>query len=245
MTLVIALSSGDDAPPPGTTDVTGPAERVLNTVRSLDPETGEVLRSIGGIVYKGEVLRVGGFAAGEGGVWVANFANVQHVDPITETIRRTIPVDSAFLSPLVAFRTVWVATDRSVERINPATDELLRATRLTPTSGIALDPSIAAGEGNVWVALEKTLYRIDPATGEVGDEYPLEDSTAIAVGEGAVWVIGKLNGTSRRSIRRPGRPSRPPPFPATSMRWPRAVAGSGSSTRPWARSRSSTPPRSP
>ena len=191
--LAFALSSGDgDAPPPAGPLATG---SVVNTVQNIDPETGEVLQAIGDIVYKPENLRVGGLAAGEGGVWVANFANVQHVDPLSATTRATVPIDAPFLSPVVAFRTVWVATGDSVERINPATDELLRPIRLSAIGGIALPAIVAAGEGAVWAALDKTLYRIDPVANEIAAEIALAGSNGVAVGEGAVWVIDKLSGS--------------------------------------------------
>lgn len=190
--LALALSSGGDgarAPGPA------PTGSLTNAVQRIDPETGEVIQSIGGIVYKQENLRIGGFAAGEGGLWVANFANVQHVDPVSATVRGTVHIDSPFLSPIVAFRTVWVATDDAVDRINPATDQLLRPIELTPITGIAVPPYIAAGEGAVWVVLDTTLTKIDPATNEIVGETPVPGSTGIAVGEGAVWVIDKLSGS--------------------------------------------------
>lgn len=113
---------------------------------------------------------MGGFAAGEGGLWVANFANVQHVDPVSATVRGTVHIDSPFLSPVVAFRTVWVATDDAVERIDPATDGLLRPIELTQPAGIAPPPYIAAGEGAVWVVLDATLSRIDPVSNAIVKE---------------------------------------------------------------------------
>jgi YVTN family beta-propeller protein len=165
-------------------------------VQRIDPDTGEVMQSIGGINQKAENLRVSGFAAGEGGLWVTNFANLQHVDPVSGTVRANVSIQSPFLTPIVAFRTVWIATDDAVERINPATDELLRPIGLEQLSGIAIPPYIAAGEGAVWVVLDKVLSQIDPATNEIVHETtPVPGSTGIAVGEGAVWVIDKLTGS--------------------------------------------------
>jgi YVTN family beta-propeller protein len=191
--LALALSSGDDGTPPSGPAATG---SLTNVVQRIDPGTGEVMQSIGGINQKAENLRVSGFAAGEGGLWVTNFANLQHVDPVSGTVRANVSIQSPFLTPIVAFRIVWIATDDAVERINPATDELLRSVGLEQLSGIAVPPYIAAGEGAVWVVLDKVLSQIDPATNEIVHETtPVPGSTGIAVGEGAVWVIDKLTGS--------------------------------------------------
>jgi hypothetical protein len=167
--LALARSSDGDGArvtgSPGTGSLT-------NAVQSIDPETGEVLQTIGGIVYKTEVSRIGGFAAGEGGVWVANFANVH---PPSATVRAHVLVNSPFLTPIVAFRTVWIATDRQIERINPATDELLRPIDLRPIEGIPIPSYIAAGSGSVWVAQGEILYRIDPTRNEISREIPIGD----------------------------------------------------------------------
>ena len=191
--LALALSSGDDGTRPSGPSATG---YLTNVVQRIDPDTGEVMQSIGGIVQKAENLRVSGFAAGEGGLWVTNFANLQHVDPVSGTVRANVPIQSPFLTPVVAFRIVWIATDDAVERVNPATDELLRPIGLDQIAGIAIPPYIAAGEGAVWVVLDKVLSQIDPATNEIVHETtPVPGSTGIAVGEGAVWVIDKLTGS--------------------------------------------------
>jgi streptogramin lyase len=191
--LALALSSGDDGTPPSGPAATG---SLTNAVQRIDPDTGEVMQSIGGINQKAENLRVSGFAAGEGGLWVTNFANLQHVDPVSGTVRANVSIQSPFLTPIVAFRIVWIATDDAVERVNPATDELLRPIGLEQLSGIAIPPFIAAGEGAVWVVLDKVLSQIDPATNEIVHETtPVPGSTGIAVGEGAVWVIDKLTGS--------------------------------------------------
>ncbi len=188
--LALARTSNDDG-----AHATGPAVpgSLTNAVQSIDPETGEVLQTIGGIVYLTEVNRIGGFAAGEGGVWVANFASVQHVDPVSANVRSFVQVDSPFLRPIVAFRTVWIATDRDIERINPATDELLRPIDLRPIGGIPIPSYIAAGSGAVWVAQGEILYRIDPTTNEISREIRIEGSSGLAAGEDGVWVIDDLS----------------------------------------------------
>ena len=76
-----------------------------------------------------EVLRIGGFAAREGGVCVANFANAQHVDLGLRDVR--VHIDSPFLTPLVAFRTVWVGTDFTV--VDARTLDVLGTVRVGTT----------------------------------------------------------------------------------------------------------------
>jgi predicted Ser/Thr protein kinase len=59
--LALARSSDGDG-----AQATGPAVTgsLTNAVQSIDPETGEVLQTIGGIVYKTEINRIGGVRGG-------------------------------------------------------------------------------------------------------------------------------------------------------------------------------------
>ena len=193
--LALALSSGDDGTPrsgPAATGTTGPT-----SCKNEFPDTGEVMQSIGGIIQKAENTRVSGFAAGEGGLWVTNFANLQHVDPVSGTVRANVPIQSPFLTPVVASGRSKSATDDAVERINPATDELLRSIGLEQVGGDRPVPSPTslrgrARSGSCWtrccprsIRQQRDRPRDDPVPG----------STGIAVGEGAVWVIDKLTGS--------------------------------------------------
>ena len=176
----------------------------LGSVAQLDPETGEIVQAVPGISYARAELQTGGLAAGEGGVWVGSPANIQHVDPVTGTLRRTITIQSfAATVPVVGFRTVWVDTGLMVERINPATDDVLRPVPYGHGEQ-AFVTWIALGGGAVWTASQNSVYQIDPVENRVVREISVPGSTGIGVGAGAVWVIDDLSSELTRIDPRTG-----------------------------------------
>jgi class 3 adenylate cyclase/streptogramin lyase len=98
----------------------------------------------------------------------------------------------------------WVAGENSVTRIDPRTGGTATTAPLgepTPEPDLTrANVSVAAGAGSVWFASVdgSSVWKIDPASGasagtiEVG-----RGPSAIAVGEGAVWVAAK-DGTVTR-----------------------------------------------
>jgi outer membrane protein assembly factor BamB/predicted Ser/Thr protein kinase len=188
-------SSGDGAD--GTN--TGSTAAGHSVVR-LDPETGNVVQTVGGLSVRLEPYFTNGLAVGEGGVWVGSVPNVVHVDPITGTIRATISVAGrpgvgGITLPAVAFRTVWVSTGPILERINPATDELLPPISLVPQEATSPGRTwIATGEERVWVAGPTLVVEVDPIGGLVVRRIDVTGVTGLAVGEGSVWVIDDLSG---------------------------------------------------
>ena len=155
----------------------------------LDPDSGAIVRSIGGVNYRDQPVITGDLAAGEGGVWFGDPPQVEHVDPVTDTVRRSISLQSPMTILGIGFRTVWVSIPGVVERINPATDELLRPVRLADPQGITSIAELAIGEDAVWVTADQTLYRIDPVAARVAGRTAISGSTGLAVGEGSVWVV--------------------------------------------------------
>jgi Protein kinase domain len=172
----------------------GAAPDVDQAAVRLDPETGAIEQSIGGFTYREQALNIGDLAAGEGGVWVGSPPVLEHLDPVTETLRETISLQSPFAIVAVGFRTVWVSTPGEIQRINPATDERLRPVRLRTPQGITSIAELAIGEDAVWVTADRTLYRVDPVTGRVVDRIAVTGSTGLAVGEGSVWVADDFTG---------------------------------------------------
>ncbi len=235
--------NGRDGAEPGPT---APSADTSAALVRLDPETGEVLATFGGLPNLDLTsIRTEGLAVGEGGVWVGVPPNLVHVDPNRGTIESTIVLQSFSVLPLVGFRTIWVAAATGVERINPATDEVLRPIRLRTQQGIATGGSIAIGEGAVWVGDDQALYRIDPATSRVTREIPLAGTTALAVGEDAVWAINELTGELTSFDPATGEPRGPSGSPAAWTTWSRAGARSGCWTKRSGPSRSSIPRRCP
>jgi virginiamycin B lyase len=135
------------------------------TVSRIDPHTAAVTQPL---------QRVGDVrAAGGGALWgtyanSAEDAGVQRIDPVTGQVVATIRIPNGVL---IAFGlgTLWVAQDA---------------------------PTITSGGNEPVKVRPGKLYRIDPATNRVlGRPVPLPGiaPSALAVGEGAVWV-GELDG---------------------------------------------------
>jgi len=158
-----------------------------------------------------------GFAAGEGGVWLGNRPNVEHIDPVTGTLRASIDVPSFFLNLAIGFRTVWVAggAPNYLGRINPATDTLLRPVRVGASHGISKALLVAVSEGAVWVASGNQVLQVDPISNQVVRRINTGSADGIAADDRRVWVIDQLagrlteidaaSGTIVRSIDVPGR----------------------------------------
>jgi YVTN family beta-propeller protein len=128
-----------------------------------------------------------------GGVWIGNPPFVDHVDPLTETIRARIHVGGGYAATAVGFRTVWVSVGDELDRINPATDEVLRPIPLSGSSAPFFSTWIAVGEGSVWAMTDVMVYEVDPVQGRVARTID-QNGNGIAVGEGAVWVVDNLAG---------------------------------------------------
>jgi virginiamycin B lyase len=144
-------------------------------------------------------------------VWVTSRFTVSRIDPhsgaVTQPLHRVSDVRA------VGGGALWgtyanSAADAGVQRIDPVTGQVVATIRIP--NGVL----IAFGLGTLWVAQDASsitsggnepaktkpgkLYRIDPATNRVlGRPVPLPGiaPTALAVGEGAVWV-GELDGTT-------------------------------------------------
>jgi len=114
-----------------------------------------------------------GLAVGEGAVWVTNRVDgtVSRIDPVSGEVTDTIYIGNYFPGP------------------------------------------VTVGEGAVWVVnrlCDGTVSRIDPVSGEVTDTIPVGQqrygdnveleicAAGLAVGEGAVWVTNRVDGTVSR-----------------------------------------------
>jgi streptogramin lyase/predicted Ser/Thr protein kinase len=168
---------------------------VPDTAIRIDPETGEVVQSITGFDVESLGPRDGGFAAGEGGVWVGSPPNVYHLDPVTSSVRASVTVGGVYSFPAVGFRAIWVANEHALAQVNPATDEILGTVALTSQEAVFSAPDVDAAEGAVWVLQENLLFRIDPISGRIDRQVDLGGTTGMGVGEGGVWVIDGLAGT--------------------------------------------------
>jgi outer membrane protein assembly factor BamB len=120
---------------------------------------------------------------------------VNHLDPVTGTVRRSVRIVFPSGKMAVGFRTVWVAVGNEVKRVNPATDELLRTVHLEDPQGIVGAGEIAVGEGSIWATTDGALYRIDPFTGRVIGSTEITGSTGMTAADGTVWIVDDFSGT--------------------------------------------------
>lgn len=153
----------------------------------------------------------GAIRYGQDAIWVTSRFTVSRIDPhtgaVTQPLRRVGDVRA------VGAGALWgtyanSAADAGVQRVDPVTGQVVASIRIP--NGVL----IAFGLGTLWVAQDASsitsggnepdrtkpgrLYRIDPTSNRVlGRPVPLPGvaPSALAVGEGAVWV-GELDGTT-------------------------------------------------
>lgn len=136
-----------------------------------------------------------GIAYGAGSLWVAeqDRAAVVRIDPATDQVVATVPVDFGPYGIVVAAGAVWTANRfaATVSRIDIAT---LHATGIT--TGHRPSGVIAYGEGSIWAGNDDgVLSRIDPLTGQVRASLEIgsPDWPSIAVATGIVWIAAPLD----------------------------------------------------
>lgn len=131
-------------------------------------------------------------AAGAGSIWVASDNNgvVTRVDPATNSIAATIPVDPGTWYLAFGFDALWAVSSaqQSVQRIDPATNAVVKRTTLGKQPGF-----LAAGEGAVWVQEQGdgSVARIAPESGEVTGRVKVGATLKygdIDTGGGKVWL---------------------------------------------------------
>jgi YVTN family beta-propeller protein len=139
-------------------------------------------------------------AYGDGGLWVVD--SVAHdlfeIDPATDSLKLTVPLDMQPSALLIGAEGIWVAgyANATVEKLDPNSGRVIG--RVPVGNG---PTAVVAGAGSLWVAnsLDSTVSRIDPskltvtATVAVGS-----GPTALADAGGEVWVANQYSGTISR-----------------------------------------------
>lgn len=161
-----------------------------NALVRIDTRTARKTATIPtGLASTGELNVV----AGAGSIWVAsdNSAGaVSRVDPATNAVIATIPVNPGTWYLAFGYGSVWaVSSDKqSIQRIDPATNTVVKTTALGKQPGF-----LAAGEGAVWVQEQGdgTVVRIDPNSGDVTGRIKVGAVLKygdIDTGAGMVWL---------------------------------------------------------
>jgi YVTN family beta-propeller protein len=160
--------------------------------------TGNAVAAIAGRSADAEAVAlpvpVNAMAAGLGFVWAASADSntVLVVDPTTNTLRDTIPVESSPGGIAVGGGWVWVTNSLTgtVSQISPRTFSVVRLIRVgNGPTGIAADGRY------VWVAntSDHTVTQLRARDGKFLRTVPaVQDPGAVAVGADAVWVASKL-----------------------------------------------------
>jgi peptide/nickel transport system substrate-binding protein len=163
----------------------GSSQIAPNSIGVLDPDSGEVLSTLG------LTTRPGSIAASADEVWVTNpdAETVTRIDPKEQHVHDPIHVGQNPTGISIGEDVVWVVESGgpSVSRISPDTNAVVG-----DAIGVGNGPaSIAVGEGAVWVTnrFDGTISRIDPTRGKVVETIPVGlDPRGITTGFGSVWV---------------------------------------------------------
>jgi YVTN family beta-propeller protein len=169
-----------------------------NSVAVIDPNAERVIDD----VTVG--IRPSAIAAGDSSIWVANLddRSLSRIDPASRTVLRTISLDATPTGVAAGTDAVWLANGLlgSVSRVDPSTNYVTATTDVTQRSSSG---SVAAAPGAVWAVFgNSVLGRINPRTnvlvppeGIVGGS-----PSAIAIGEGGVWVANSSDNTVSRIL---------------------------------------------
>src|SRR5687767_8309996 len=131
--------------------------------RAPSPDVaGELPRGVISAVATGSEPVDSGIRLGE--VWVANAgdSNVVHVDPQSNRVVATIPLDGPPQEVDVGQENIWVAGFGRVSAIDPSSEEVIGYAEV---GDVDVSISVSVGEGYVWAIVDESqLVRIDPAT---------------------------------------------------------------------------------
>jgi streptogramin lyase len=131
------------------------------------------------------------------GAWVVHQDDsiLSLVNPATNELIDTIPLEGPAQEVDVGQGTVWVAGFGHVTPIDLQTNELARPAKVG-ARGETIE--ISVGEGAVWAVVgNQRLVRIDPTTLEVDTIEGLTAPRDVAAREGAVWVLDEDQGLVR------------------------------------------------
>ncbi len=163
-----------------------------DSVAVIDPGSNRVVAQVSNVGARPDSI-----AYGARSLWVANLDDrtVARVDPGTRTVTRNIPVAGSPTGLATSPGTVWVVSSNParpsviVTRIDPQFDTNTGTTRIGNVvpggSG-----TVATQGDTVWVAPSSGLLsRLSPQTARIVQHIdPNAGPTAVAIGEGAVWV---------------------------------------------------------
>lgn len=173
-----------------------------NTLNAVDPDSGEVVRSLDVAAHAGTAFD---------GTHLFQIAEdrIQKIDPATGRVLATIPAPGQGGDSGLAYAegSLWVGEYRArkIHQIDPETGEILRT--------IASDRFVTGvtwADGDLWHATwegdESDLRRVDPETGRVLETIAMPSGAIVSglEGDGAGrFYCGGANAGVVRAVRRP------------------------------------------
>ena len=139
---------------------------------------------------------------GEGAVWITNrgLGLVQRVDPASNTVIASVPINEPCNGLTFGFGSVWTASckDRTLVRIDP-TGNKVAAVISTPIASDG-EGQVTAGFGSIWISGgDGQLHRLDPATNRFITSIPVpQGADAVASDSTAIWVTDPAHSTLLR-----------------------------------------------
>jgi YVTN family beta-propeller protein len=190
--------------------LTGDSLWVVNsgdrTVSRIEPDRRVVVRTI---AVPGDPSGIG---ADDSGAWVvyartqgqySQSAGAAFIDARYNDVKLTVSLNRLFDSSgsfALLHGAAWTAGAGFATRLDPS-GKIVKSIRVSPigAAGFEAESGIAFGEGALWAIGSADIVRIDPSTGEIAARIPIAQNatggapnpTAIAVGEGAVWVASR------------------------------------------------------
>jgi YVTN family beta-propeller protein len=170
-----------------------------NHVGLVDPRTNRIVDE----VQVG--IRPGPVAAGAGAVWVGNLDDrtLTKIDAGERENAGTVSLDNRTPTALAAgVGAVWIANGLlgSVSRVDPQFGRVTSTIDVAPGSSSYQRAAVALAGRSVWVVFESSaLVRIDATSGKVaGRGLAGSQPSAVAVGDGVVWIANSGNATVQR-----------------------------------------------
>jgi hypothetical protein len=159
----------------------------------IDPASDKV---VGRIPLGGPLREPISVSAAHGSVWVASRGDGEagvlfRVDPGRRRVVAEVPLDGVPTAMAATHAAVWVVTDSGRALVvDPRRNRVAHS--VNPGGGplLGFGETVAAGAGGVWLAepFAEQVAHIDPSTRRVVARIPAGAATAVAVGQGAVWV---------------------------------------------------------
>jgi DNA-binding SARP family transcriptional activator len=177
------------------------ASGLTGTVSRIDLRSAEVRRTI--TLPRGH--QITSIAAGRSDVWVIGNPGGQpplawRIDPHTNKVTRTVPLDDGPRAVAIVDNSVWVRDDFGIVRLDRRTGRVERRLALA-SHGCCEWGGLAVGGGSVWAVgiARGVLWRLDAGTGRLVSAIPLRGQhpvnlvsspahAGVAVGGSAAWV---------------------------------------------------------